>query len=159
MAASTESLTPEPFELRVGPHVVRMPPAELKIVGDDNDGLVVLTADSGRPLADGINALFLQMNLELDSARPWTVGTWRYRLAAAETETSEGIYLGGPDNQLRPLEVEVEVVRSLLPGTNRVSRRVEVVLAGRFIPAEVSDPLNAPVFEVAGRFTAIADRP
>lgn len=157
--AAAEQVTAEPFELQIGPHVARFPPAELKILGDEGDGLVVLSADSGRPLADGVNALFLQMALELDSGRPWTVGVWRYRLGSGETETTDGLYLGAAENQLRPLEVDVEVVRTLLPGTGRPSRRVEVRLAGRFVPAEAPDPLTAPTFEVSGRFTAVADRP
>lgn len=157
--AAAEQVTAEPFELQVGPHVARFPPAELKILGDDADGLVVLSADAGRPLTDGVNALFLQMALELDSGRPWTVGVWRYRLGSGETETTDGLYLGAAENQLRPLEVDVEVVRTLLPGTGRPSRRVEVKLAGRFVPAEAPDPLTAPTFEVTGQFTAVADRP
>ena len=149
----------EAFELRVGPHVARMPPAKLKLLGDANDGLVVLSADTGEPLADGINAMFFQMTLQTDSDRPWTYGLWRYQLSGGETETTDGIYLGAPENHLRPLDVEVEVVRVLLPGSEVPSRRVRVRLAGRFVSAEAADPLNAPVVEVSGSFEAAAEGP
>lgn len=156
---SSPPVTTEPFELRVGPHTVRMPAAELKFVGGETDGLVVLSADSGKPLADGIHAMFFQMNLQLDSDRPWTTGVWRYRLTSGEIETTDGLYLGAPDNHLRPIELDVEVTRSLLEGGQLASRRVQVRLSGRFVSAEAADPLSAPVFEVFGSFEAAADKP
>lgn len=156
---SSPPVTTDPFELRVGPHTVRMPAAELRFFGGETDGQVVLSADSGQPLADGINAMFFQMNLQLDSDRPWTTGVWRYRLTSGEIETTDGLYLGAPDNHLRPIELDVEVTRSLVEGTQLASRRVQVRLSGRFVSAEAADPFSAPVFDVSGSFEAAADKP
>lgn len=130
-------------EVEIGGKMVPLPPAVLRLSAD---GSAVLVADGGAAGGGGVgNVLFLQMTPTTDGGRPWTRAVWTFQLTSNEDEPTSGIFVGGPENQLRPVTVEMEILRTV-----EAPRVATVVFRGRFVPADSPDALTAAGYEVRG---------
>lgn len=118
-----------------------LPPAKLEV---GKNGNVVLLADGG---ASG-NSIMLTFRPTTDGEVPWRHATWRWKLTSRDAETTDGIYVGGPDHQLRAVELEVDVERA------EGGAVAEVGLRGAYVRADADDPLSAERFNVVGTLQA-----
>lgn len=126
--------------ITVAGKLLPLPPAKLTLM---RDGIAMLEADSDE---QGSNVLALQMTPVTDGSRPWQRAEWRFKLTTSDQESTDGLYVGGAENQLRPLELTVEIERD--------GPRAKVTLAGKLVPADSPDPLTARVFDISGTLEA-----
>lgn len=136
-------VTVPPGLLTVAGKQVSLPPARLTLLPG---GIVNLLADSDNP--EG-NVLTLQMTPVTDGSRPWERAEWLFKLSNSEQETTDGLYIGGVDNQLRPLELRVKIERE--NGKARIS------IQGKLVPASSNDPLAERFFDISGQIEALID--
>ncbi len=146
-ATPSASSTVPAGHLLIEGRTLPLPTARLTL---GRQGAVLLLADtpSSSPDApanpDSGNSVMFSFTPTTDGETPWRRAVWKFQLTSSEEETTDGIYLGGPEHHLRPVEMEIEVTRdeAAQTGTARIH--------GFFVRSDVEDPLKADRYAVDG---------
>jgi hypothetical protein len=139
---SLPTTIPATNTLEVEGRVVPFPAAEFVLAPD---GSVMLSAAGDGP--EG-NAIALVFTPEWDPGRD--TASFLFELTSAESPTTDGLYIGSAEYQLRPIR--------LLLAIRIDGARAVVDLEGRFAPADSADPMTAPAFTARGRIVATVRR-
>jgi len=150
-APTTAPASDVPVEVEIAGRMLPLPPAVLRLSAD---GTAALVADGEGVAGAPPNMLFLQMTPTTDGGRPWTRAVWTYQLTSNEDQATSGIFVGGPENQLRPVSVELEILRD--PAE---PQRATITFRGRFVPTDAPDALTATGFEVRAAFRVTVEGP
>lgn len=145
--ANAESRTPNalPQFLTVAGHEIPIPPPKLTL---SSDGTATLIADASTP---GTNTFALTFTPISDrAASPWQHATYTFRLTSPDSETPDGLYLGSPDHHLRPLELDIDLIRDPLTPT-----QIDVTIRGTLIPADSENVSSAQKFELQARLKIV----
>lgn len=146
---ATDAADAPPGVITVAGRDLALPPVRLLLSRDGSAQLVAEPPD-GTPG----NTLTLTFTPVTDGARPWRRASHTLRLTSLESESPDGLYVGAPENHLRPLELRLELARD-----DAEPRWATVVLTGTLIPADADDLTTARRFDISATLRVAIENP